>query len=131
MNKGIITRYKFSKLEIAEQLSTLDLEILPQEIAFNLKVDREYKFASVDTCYQHKASKSFSTQLFLVSLKNSGLKNAKKGMNFRKAMDGLKSTSFLATDNLHYQDQDSNMSVNEIIFSTQKDDKHNLSSPLK
>jgi hypothetical protein len=81
MNKGVITRYKFSKLEIAEQITTLELQILPQELAFNLKIDRNYKFACVDVCYQHKSSKSFSTRLFMMKLRRTtDAKLDKKGV---------------------------------------------------
>lgn len=69
-DKGVISRWKFSKLEIAECISRLNLALLQGEKTVYLSVDREYNFAMVDTIFKCSSSKKISTRSFIIDLQN-------------------------------------------------------------
>jgi hypothetical protein len=70
MSKGIISKWKFSKLEIAECLHRLDLNLLTNEITYSIKMDRDYNYMCIDAFYQYKKRKPFSSRIFMVNLKS-------------------------------------------------------------
>jgi hypothetical protein len=71
MSKGILSRWKFSKLEIAECTSRLDLKLLASEMTYSIKIGRDYNHACIDAFYQYKNRKPFSSRIFMINLRGS------------------------------------------------------------
>lgn len=99
-DKGIISRWKFSKLEIAECLCRIDLQLLQGEKTYYLHVDREYSFAIVDAVFKCSTSKKISTRSFVINLE-SDTKNL--SMNQLPSLNNysyrnLQNNSFLAVE---------------------------------
>ena len=69
-DKGVLSRWKFSKLEIAECLSRLNLNLLQGEKSWNLVVDREYNYAMVDCVFKCSSNRKISSRSFVIDLQS-------------------------------------------------------------
>jgi hypothetical protein len=110
MSKGILSRWKFSKLEIAECMNRIDLGLISGEFCCTMKIDREYKYACINAYYRHEKLEPFSSRLFLLEMQ-SNRNNAQNAYNSvgNKYIKG----HFLANDNPKNFDLDSSISIIE------------------
>ena len=115
-NKGVLSRWKFSKLEIGECIQRLDLELEEGEKTHYLNVDREYNFAIVDAqATKSSATQDYSTRSFLVALK--GLNGVQSSTDLAAK---LRHSGFFGVDSNNPHDIESSLSVRDLYQTTPK-----------
>lgn len=109
MSKGILARWKFSKLEIAQCLNRIDLGLISGELNCTLKIDRMYKYACINTLYRYLNQEPFSSRLFVIEIH--GHRN--ESHNMYNSVGNKNKGIFLANDNPKNFDLDSSISIVE------------------